>query len=1027
MPSRIGTNQQMRARCQLTKRFAFMVLAGALVAPWCASGQNPPKADLVATTEARTPDGEKKGFHLPPGFEAQLVAAEPGIHKPMNIAFDNRGRLWVTSTVEYPYPVKEGATARDAVKILDDFDDNGRARKITTFAEGLNIPIGILPLRHGTLVHSIPNISRLVDDDADGKADKREVYYASIGSADTHGMINAFTWGFDGWIYACHGFANNSTIAGRDGKALVLNSGNTVRFRPDGSRIEQFTWGQVNPFGLTFDRLGNLYSCDCHSRPISQLLRGAYYSSFGKPDDGLGYGPEMMSHDHFSTGIAGITYYDADHFPEAWRGTIFVGNVVTSRINHDRVEWRGSTPKAIEQPDFLVSDDPWFRPVDFELGPDGALYVADFYNRIIGHYEVPLTHPGRDRERGRIWRIVYRGPRGDGKPVAPRSDWTKATSEELVSDLGHPNIAVRMRAANELTERGDAESRQAALGAAQSQTSALQRAHAIWILFRLGKLDDVLLARAAKDPDRLVRVHLERVLAELDRLPESQRSLALAGLKDPDAAVRRAAAEALGRHSDTANIRPLLEARFAVHEDDTHLLHVVRMALRDQLRSNAPWTAIAHEAFSREDLRALADVAVGVPTLLAARFLVEHLRSDPENPDAGLRYVRHIARYGDTAADEGVLAFTRRYEPENSELQASFFKAMQSGASERGIPISESARARANDIARSLLDSRKSEQSSRGIELAEALKLRAMRGRLLLIMTATAQPEPLRIAAVNALANVDATGAIEPLSKLLQDPAEPIGLREQSANALARMNQEKSRAALLDVLPVAPSRLQAVIAAGLAGRREGALGLLGLVERGKASPRVLQDRVVQFWLKQADVPALDERLGRLTAGIEPADQRIQALIDTRRSRFATAQTDLKRGEAVFEKACAVCHQLGGKGAKVGPQLDGIGIRGADRLLEDLLDPNRNVDQAFRLTTLGLANGQVVAGLLLREEGEALVMADSQGKEVVVPKSSVEERKLSQLSPMPANLSEQIAELEFYDLLAYLLSQKVGKQ
>ena len=237
-------------------------------------------------------------------------------------------------------------------------------------------------------------------------------------------MTNAFTTGFDGWIYACHGFSNSSTVEGADHAAITMQSGNVYRMRPDGTHLEFFTHGQVNPFGLAFDPLGNLYSSDCHSRPIYQLLRGGWYPSFGAPHDGLGFAPEMMKHDHGSTGIAGVVSYAADQFPEAYRGTMFIGNVVTNRINHDRLEWHGSSPKAIVQPDFLWSDDNWFRPVDLELGPDGALYVADFYNRIIGHYEVPLTHPGRDRERGRIWRIVYRGTQGQGqgaaKPVARR-------------------------------------------------------------------------------------------------------------------------------------------------------------------------------------------------------------------------------------------------------------------------------------------------------------------------------------------------------------------------------------------------------------------------------------------------------------------------------------------------------------------------------------------------------------------------------------------------------------------------------
>ena len=175
-----------------------------------------------------------------------------------------------------------------------------------------------------------------------------------------------------------------------------MNSGNTFRWRLDGSHLEYFTHGQVNPFGLTFDPLGNLYSADCHSMPVYMLLRGAYYPSFGKAHDGLGFGPTMISHSHGSTGIGGIAYSAAEQFPSEYRDTVLIGNPVTGRVNHDRLETHGSTRIAIEQPDFVTCDDPWFRPVNLQVGPDGALYIADFYNRIIGHYEVPLDHPGRD-------------------------------------------------------------------------------------------------------------------------------------------------------------------------------------------------------------------------------------------------------------------------------------------------------------------------------------------------------------------------------------------------------------------------------------------------------------------------------------------------------------------------------------------------------------------------------------------------------------------------------------------------------
>ena len=186
------------------------------------------------------------------------------------------GRLWVTDTVEYPFPKPAGTPGRDSVKILSNFGPDGRAGKIQTFADGLNIPIGLLPYPSGreAIVHNIPNIYLMKDTDGDGRADVRQVLYGVIGHRDTHGMTNAFTWGFDGWIYACHGFANDSNVQGSDHRPIRMNSGNTYRIRPDGSHAEYFTHGQVNPFGLAFDPLGNMYSSDCHSRPVYQLLRG---------------------------------------------------------------------------------------------------------------------------------------------------------------------------------------------------------------------------------------------------------------------------------------------------------------------------------------------------------------------------------------------------------------------------------------------------------------------------------------------------------------------------------------------------------------------------------------------------------------------------------------------------------------------------------------------------------------------------------------------------------------------------------
>ena len=484
-----GINSRVM-KAPLPPRCAVVLLA-AFVAIFnlAAARAADPFGENVRTTEPLTPAEQQKTFKLPPGFEIQLVAAEPDLRKPMNMAFDVAGRLWITESREYPFAATNAAAARDTIRIFSDFDANGRARKVTTFATNLNIPIGIYPFRSPRssrgneaptsqkqqslltsaatnltwkcIAWSIPNIWLFEDTDGDGVADKQELLYGPFDfSRDTHGNQSSFRRGADGWLYATHGFNNQSRVAGRDGHEIVMHSGNTYRMKLDGSRLEHWTHGQVNPFGLCFDPLGNLYSADCHSSPIYQLLRSAYYPSFGKPHEGLGFAPVTIQHSHGSTAIAGIVYISDTSWPAEFQDNIFIGNVMTSRINRDKINFLGSTSKGVEQPDFLSTTDPWFRPVDLQFGPDGALYVADFYNRIIGHYEVPLLHPGRDRERGRLWRIRYVGQPSrlsSGSNSSPQKPETGATpvprslalpTDSLIEDLMSYNPTRRSRALN---------------------------------------------------------------------------------------------------------------------------------------------------------------------------------------------------------------------------------------------------------------------------------------------------------------------------------------------------------------------------------------------------------------------------------------------------------------------------------------------------------------------------------------------------------------------------------------------------
>lgn len=311
-----------------------------------------------------------------------------------------------------------------------------------------------------------------------------------------------------------------------------------------------------------------------------------------------------------------------------------------------------------------------------------------------------------------------------------------------------------------------------------------------------------------------------------------------------------------------------------------------------------------------------------------------------------------------------------------------------------------------------------------GAELARSLKLAALEPAATKLFNDSTDPA-VRAAAGRAWLSLNAVAALPKVEPLVRDAAQPENLRAELAAQLGEQADARGLAVVVAALTNAPSRLQTKFAAALAGTAAGAEQLLAAAEAGRIPARLLQDRTLADRLGASPAREAKVRLAALVKNLPPADAQLQKLIEAKRAEFKPQQASASRGAEVFTKACAVCHQLDGKGTLVGPQLDGIGGRGLERLLEDILDPNRNVDKAFRTTVYVLKDGETVSGLARREEGGAFIYALANGQEARVPKADVKERRDTETSLMPANFHEALTPTELNDLLAFLLG-KTGK-
>ena len=507
----------------------------------------------------RTAEEQQKLFKLPEGFEIELFTKESAdFGKFIMLIFDQQGRAWSSTALEYPVDANENpaaaealykSKARDKVIVFDQPFAAG-LHQPRAFADGLAIPEGVLPYKDGAIVQHGHDIVFLRDTAGAGKADKREVLLTGFGVQDSHLFPHQFTRAPFGWFWLAQGAFNSGKVTSTKGEVTDFPSTRMARFRPDGSVFEPTSTGPCNIWGLVLTGEGEAFiqEANDYGYPVMPFHEYALYPGCADRLAKSYQPPFPVQAPDFKmggTGLSGLALSDVGVWPKGYDGVMYVANPITSKVNAIRQHREGSGYRLEHLDDFVTCDDPFFRPIAMTMGPDGCLYVIDWYNKIISHNEVARNHPDRDKQSGRIWRIK---PKGFVPQVVP--DYTKLSSADLVARLGSKVTADAHLAWQTLADRRPEAATSAALTAIaeDSAASPARRIQALWVLAEHGQKVGPLAERLLADPNRNVRREAVNALRHFGAW--SPHFEALAALSaDPDAEVRAAAIKTLGEAS----------------------------------------------------------------------------------------------------------------------------------------------------------------------------------------------------------------------------------------------------------------------------------------------------------------------------------------------------------------------------------------------------------------------------------------------------------------------------------------------
>ncbi|WP_165068846.1 PVC-type heme-binding CxxCH protein [Paludisphaera rhizosphaerae] len=978
--------------------------------------------------EPLSPAESLKHLIVPKGFEPSLFAAEPAIAKPICATWDHLGRLWIAESFDYPNTKQSrGETGRDRIKICEDRDGDGKAETFTVFAEGLNIPTSLCYFDGGVIVLQAPDTLFLKDTDGDGKADVRKVLFTGWGTSDTHAGPSNLRYGLDGWIYGMVGYSAFKGVVG--GENVDFGQG-IYRFKPDGSKLEFLRSTSNNSWGLGFSEEGLVFASTANGCPSVFLgVPNRYYESV------RGWSPAVLrmisatnhiypetdkvrqvdNHGGF-TAAAGHALYTARTYPAPyWNKTAFVSEPTGHLMATFTLQPKGSDFAAYNGWNLVSSDDEWTAPIWGEVGPDGHVWVIDWYNYIVQHnptpqgfktgkgnaYETPL----RDKTHGRIHRILWKdAPALSWKPLDP------ADADGLVAALGSDNQFWRLHAQRLLIERGKPDVVPALLAmAADPKVDAIGlnagAIHALWTLRGLGAVDGDAKARTA----------------------------VLGALKHPSAGVRRNALQVAPHDAETVKA---IVAAGLLNDADPQVRLAALLALAD-----APNTPEAGEAVAKALAsglgagdRWLPDAATSAAAAHAEPFLkaLAAIKADQEPSPTLLtivgRVAEHHARGGPVDSIGGVLAAFA--DSAGSPFGRAIAQQVVLGEA-KGWPADK----------RPALDAATEKALATLLEKLPA----EGRGRLVALGSrwgSSAMKEAAEVVVKNLLADVDnekvsdrgrADAAREVVEMRADDDAIAADLASRLSprtspalasgliEALARGRARATGKALLEALPKMTPAARTAAVRALLGRAEWTADLLDAVDAGQIGWDVFALDQKQALASHPDKKLAERASALIARGGALPDADRQAVVD-RLSKVVLEGGDAARGKQVFTAQCAKCHKHSGEGGEVGPDLSGMASHPRAELLVHVVDPSRSVEGNFVQYTVATTDGRVFNGLLASESRTAVEILDAEAKTHSILREDIEEMAASKKSIMPEGFEQQLGEAGLKDVLAFLTAR-----